>query len=137
MKSALANAITAIKTHPYTFLYDSSVQSAFREISANHSENILEVSVPDSTIDKKKLDLLPVPYEQTDGKYIFPWFPMEHDIGTAAVEFVDVLIKGLNALPEAPIPTPEEVKEIKEKYKPGTKITAIPKDDFLSPTNTQ
>ena len=121
MREVLRKAIEGIKRHPHSFLYDKDVQRAFRKLRCEH-EDVLSVSVPISTLaDVEKLKLLPLPTEVTD-KTEFPWFPMEHDIGTVAMEFVDALVKGLNGLPENKTPTNDEIERIKEKYSPGTKV---------------
>ena len=126
MKELLRNAIDGIKRHPQSFLYDMDVQRAFRQIRAfrdgmDENSDVLSVSVPLTEVDVEKLKLLPLKAVVSD-KIEFPWFPMEHDIGAVAMEFVDVLIKGLNGLKTASTPTTDEIKRLKEKYSPGTKI---------------
>ena len=80
------------------------------------------VSVPITTLnDLSKLKLLTLKTVVSD-KLEFPWFPMEHDIGTVAMEFVDVLVHALNELPENRTPTSDEIERIKERYQPGTKV---------------
>ena len=116
----LQKAVESIKSHPYGFLYDKDVQRAFRGLQREH-EDVLSVSVPITALEVEKLKLLPLPTEVTD-KIEFPWFPMEHDIGTVAVEFVEALVKGLNNLPENRTPTEEEVQRVKERYSPGVKV---------------
>ena len=128
MKALLRKAIDGIKRHPYSFLYDRDVQRAFRQIRSfrdgmDENTDVLSVSVPISTLsDLSKLKLLPIPVEVTEDKIEFSWFPMEHDIGTVAMEFVDVLVHVLNELPENRTPTRDEIERLKEKYSLGTKI---------------
>ena len=136
MKELLRNAIDGIKRHPQSFLYDRDVQRAFRGLQKDW-DDVLSVTVPISTLnDLSKLKLLPLPTEVTD-KIEFPWFPMEHDIGTVAMEFVDQLLRALNGLKTAPTPTQEEVKRLKEKYSPDTRIKILHMlDDFGSAPGT-
>lgn len=119
-------ALEGIKRHPHSFLYDRDVQRAFRQIRVfqdGMDADVLIVSVPITSLnDVEKLKLLPIPVEISEDRIEFPWFPMEHDIGTVAMEFVDVLIHALDKLPENRTPTSNEIERIKEKYSPGTKI---------------
>ncbi len=127
MREVLRKAVEGIKRHPHSFLYDRDVQRAFRQIRAFLDEggdgDVLSVSVPISTLGKvNKLKLLPIPTEVSEDKIEFPWFPMEHDIGTVAMEFVDVLVRALNGLKTVQTPTTDEIERIKEKYSPGTRV---------------
>ena len=142
----LRNAIDGIKRHPQSFLYDMDVQRAFRQIRAfrdgmDENTDVLIVSVPTASLnDLGKLKMLPIPTEVTD-RIEFPWFPMEHDIGAVAMEFVDVLIKGLNGLKTASTPTTDEIYcslvtgrivDAAEVYVNGIRISEFESDAFYS-----
>lgn len=120
MREVLRKAIEGIKRHPNTFLYDRDVQRVFRGLNQRW-DDVLSVSVPIGAVDMEKLKMLSLKAEVTD-KIEFPWFPMEHDIGTVAMEFVDSLIHALDGLEIAATPTSDKIEGLKEKYSPGTKI---------------
>ena len=86
--------------------------------------DVLSVSVPIDAVDVEKLKMLPLNTVVSD-KIEFPWFPMEHDIGIVAIEFVDVLIHALDKMPENKTLTRDEIERIKEKYSPGAKIKIL------------
>ena len=126
MINVIKRATEGIKRHPYSFLYDPDVQRAFRQIRAfrdgmDENSDVLSVSVPIDAVDVEKLKLLPLKAEVTD-KIEFPWFPMEHDIGTVAMEFIDALVKGLNGLPDVRKLSSDEIERLKEKYSPGSRV---------------
>ena len=147
MDLILNEATAAIKDYPYNFLYTSEVQKAFRALNQGIEErteetDTLAVTIPAVKIkDRTKLQMLPLPVTEGDGSdsigfFSFDWFTIPEDktgFADVAMQFVTALVNALDALPEDKQLSPDEIKTVKEKYAPGTKIRIIKMHDDHAP----
>lgn len=123
-------AVKAIKENSYSFLYTGELQAVFRKLQREINErtdgtDTLVILIPEDKVNGDKLHFLPLPVGKEDGNYAFDWFTIpEERTGFAAdaAEFVSELIKALNSLPVAQIPSPDEVRKMKDRYPSGTKL---------------
>lgn len=138
MDEILRDATAAIMDYPYSFMYRNEVQHAFRALEKGIKErteetDTLVISIPADEVPDKKLKLLPLPVtsgEDRDGMQIvsFDWFTLpEKRTGFADVAggFISALVKGLNGLPEAKLPTESEIDEVKQNYSLGMKLRVL------------
>ena len=146
MNEILARAATAIKEHPYNFLYAREVQLAFRALSEGIKDRTDETDTMTIAIPKEKmqhserLSRLPLATgrgnEDGTETLTFDWFTVPEEstgFGTTASDLVVTLIKALDSLPDDPVHSPEEVRSLKEKYVPGTKVRLIKMLDDYAP----
>ena len=147
MDDILRDATEAIKKHPYNFMYTPELQRAFRALEQGIKErtedaDTLVVSLPETALkDKGKISMLPLPVtEDTDSNGIemlcFDWFSVPENktgFGIVVSDFVGTLIHALDALPENKQLSPDEIREVKEKYIPGTKLRIIKMCDDHAP----
>ena len=133
-KDTLEKATEAIKQNPKSFLHTYDVLEALQAIESDMAArtgetDTLAVSVPTNALeDLSKLEWLPFVEDHGVGfdydKLTFDWFTLPEDktgFGTVAAEFIETLVKALDAIDD-PNPFSDETIQALEDAKNGVNL---------------